>query len=122
MAKITVDSDRKTHTTEFTPADTDRSVFLGNPQVDHLFTAVAVLGSEVWALRRRQRITEKLIQQNKGAVTIDMIEKYVPTPEENAAWGAERNDLVASIFQGFTRQADIPYASTLHPNHPKQPG
>jgi hypothetical protein len=118
MAKIELASGRETYAVDFTAADTDRAVFFGDAALDNLFTAVTVLGAEVWALRRRAKITEKLLQEKKGAVTIEMIEKYVPTAEENAAWARERSELVSSVFAAFARPADLPYASTLHPSDP----
>jgi len=120
MANNERSADRETYAVEFTKADTDRAVFFGDPAIDNLFTAVTVLGAEVWALRRRAKITEKLLEEKQGAVTIEMIQKYVPTAEENAAWALERNELVASIFSSFARQADVPYASSLTPNTPEK--
>src|SRR5688572_11886560 len=101
MAGIPVQSDRKTHTQDFTPADEEKAVFFGNAQVDNLFTAVAALGAEVWALRRRMKITESLMTKH-GAVTTKMIEDYIPSDEEKLAWGNERNEFVATLFESFT--------------------
>ncbi len=120
MAKIELPGNRETYAVDFTKADTDRAVFFGDPVIDNLFTAVTVLGAEVWALRRRQKITEKLLEAKQGAITIEMIQKYVPTAEVNAAWALERNELVASIFSSFARPADLPYAATLHPPEPQK--
>lgn len=114
MAKIEVKTDKKTYTTDYIPADEPRAVFFGNPHIDHLFSAVAALGAEVWALRRRQKITEKLLEKH-GSITSAMIQEYIPTPEDTAAWNAERQELVASVFHSFEQQSDIPYASSLHP-------
>jgi hypothetical protein len=113
-------ANRETYAVAYTKADTDRAVFFGDAAIDNLFTAVTVLGAEVWALRRRQKITEKLLEEKRGAITVEMIQKYVPTAEENAAWGLERNELVASIFSSFARQADVPYASSLSPTYPEK--
>jgi hypothetical protein len=118
MPKIDLPTDRENYAVEYTKSDTDRGVFFGNAVIDSLFTAVTVLGAEVWALRKRAKITEKLLEEKKGAITVEMIQRYVPTAEENVAWGLERNELVASIFSSFTRQGDIPYASTLSTNDP----
>lgn len=114
MAKIEVKTNKPTYTSEFVAADEPRAMFFGNPHIDHLFSAVAALGAEVWALRRRQRITEKLLEKN-GAVTTEMIQNYIPTPEDTAAWNNERQELVANIFHSFEQTTDIPYASSLHP-------
>lgn len=114
MAKISVKTDKPTYTHEFTEADEPRAMFFGNPHIDHLFSAVAALGAEVWALRRRQRITEKLLEQH-GSISAEMIQKYVPTAEDTAAWNVERQELVANIFHSFEQTTDIPYKSSLHP-------
>jgi hypothetical protein len=119
MAKIDVKSNRKTYTAEFTPADTDRGVFLGHPQIDNLFSAVSALGAEVWALRRRMHIHESLLEKH-GAITRDMIEKYEPTEVETKAWNEERQEVVGNIFETFTRRGDIVYSSSLHPLHDKK--
>ena len=114
MAKIEVKTNKPTYTQDFIAADEPRAVFFGNPHIDHLFTAVAALGAEVWTLRRRQLITEKLLEKN-GSITAAMIQAYVPTPEDTAAWNGQRQELIASVFHSFEQQSDIPYASTLHP-------
>lgn len=114
MAKIEVSSKRKTYTSEFTPADTDRGVFLGHPQIDNLFSAVAALGAEVWALRRRMHVHESLLEKH-GSITREMIQKYEPSEAENKAWVDERNEIVQNIFETFTRRGDVVYSSSLHP-------
>ncbi|MBM3512428.1 MAG: hypothetical protein FJX59_01790 [Alphaproteobacteria bacterium] len=118
MAKIEVKSNRKTYTSEFTPADTDRGVFLGHPQIDSLFSAVSALGAEVWALRRRMHVHESLLEKH-GSITKEMIQKYEPTEAETKAMADERNEIVKNIFDGFTRRGDIVYSSSLHPMHDK---
>ena len=122
MAKIDVQSNRETYAIDYTKSDTDRAVFFGNPVLDNLFTAVTVLGAEVWALRRRAKITEKLLEQHQGAISVAMIQKYVPTPEEENAWAKERNELVGTLLASFTREADVPYGATIHPTYPPKGG
>jgi hypothetical protein len=104
--------ERKTYTSDFIKSDTDRAVILGSPIVDNVVSAMMALGTEVWSIRRRQKVIESLLAKH-GAITADMIEKYVPTTEETAQWQAERDAFVKLMFDPFARQADIPYSSSL---------
>lgn len=113
MAKLNVKSSHATHATDFIKADSEQAVFFGNPMIDGLFSAVSTLSAELWASRRRTRITEKLMETN-DKVTRDMIEQYVPTAEETAAWNTERDRFVRMVFDPFMRQSEIPYASALY--------
>ena len=94
--------DRETYASDFTPSDADRATFLGNIVLDNIMTAVIALSSEVWANRRRMKIIESLLAQN-GSVTAEMIERYMPTPEEEASWEAERDRFIAGTFSALTR-------------------
>jgi hypothetical protein len=102
---------RPTYTSEFIKSDTDRAVFLGSATADNLVTALTALSAEVWALRRRQKIVERLLHKHT-AITAEMIETYVPTAEETAHWQSERDAFVKLMFDPFARAADIPYASS----------
>lgn len=119
MAKMTVNSNRPTYTTEYIKADTqDRAVFLGNPHIDNLYAAMTALSSYVWALNRKVNVMETLLDKH-GNVTKEMVETYLPTPEENKAWTAQRDQFVSIIFDNFSRPADIPYGSSIHPTKTK---
>lgn len=101
--------DRQTYESDYVKGDLERAVFLGNPLIDHLFTAMQSLGAEVWTNRRRMYITESLLAQ-KG-ITREMIEKYMPTADEEARWKSDRDKMVKTMYAPFLRQADINYAS-----------
>ena len=105
---------RKTYVSDFIRCDLDRAAFLGNPLIDHLFTALQSLGAEVWTNRRRMYVLESLLAQ-KG-VTSEMIEKYVPTIEEEARWKADRDRMVRTMYAPFLRSGDLNYASPLAVN------
>ena len=104
MAEIK--TDRPTYTSEFIKSDTDRAVFLGNPLLDNMMTAIISLSSEIWTTRRRMKVLESLLE-DKG-VTREMMEAYMPTDEENEAWQKERDAFIDRTFGPLTRNADRP--------------
>lgn len=114
MAKSSLRTERETYATEFVKADYDRAYFHSDPLIDSLFTSLTALGATVWALQRRQTITEKLLEQN-GSVTAEMIENYLPTKAEAKQMQADRDAFVAELYGPFRESGDIAYGSTMHP-------
>jgi len=100
-------SKRPTHTVDFIPGDTRNSVFLGNPLLDGMVTSIMALGAEVWANRRRLKVIESLMAAKRD-VTPAAIEAYVPTPDEERAWEAERDQLVKLTFGSMVITGDPP--------------
>lgn len=88
---------RPTYAVEAIKNDTATAVFLGDQIQDNMITAMIALASETWATRKRQFITEALMERH-SKVTRDMIEQYVPTPEEEAEWAKARDILISSTF------------------------
>jgi hypothetical protein len=84
------------------PADTEQAVFLGNPHLDNLMTVVIALGAEIWSDRQRMRIMERLLE-SRGKVTQQLIEQYVPSNDEKAAWDAERAAMVKRVYEVLSR-------------------
>ena len=74
---------------------------------DNLATALIQLGWEVWALRRRAFITERLMEE-KGTVSREMIEQYVPSSEEMEEWDQDLDAFVRRIYDVLARQLEIP--------------
>ena len=97
--------ERQTYATEYVKGDWDKAVYLDNPHTDNLMSAVLNLGAEFWAMRRRQMVVEKLLDQ-KGTISRAAIEAYNPTEEERAAWTAERDDFIERTFSVLTRVTD----------------
>lgn len=95
-------TDRETYASDFIKGDTDSAVFLGNPHIDNLMTVVIALGAEIWSDRQRLRIVEKLMEK-KGKVTAEMVEQYLPSEEEKAAWQAEREQMVKRVYAVLSR-------------------
>lgn len=98
--------DRPGYATDFIKGDWDKAQYLDNPHVDNLMSCVLALGAEFWTLKRRQLVTEKLIEEKKGNVDRAMIEAYVPTEAERTAWAAERDDYIERVFAVLTRVSE----------------
>lgn len=111
---------RKKAGAKFIRADYDRAVFTsveGLPAtVDALYSQVMALSANVWAIQRRNKIVEILLEKN-GAVTRDMIEKYQPTKEEQAKWAAERDAFVAELNDPYKVMGDVDYISSIDVPH-----
>ncbi|MSO98599.1 MAG: hypothetical protein EXR11_10340 [Rhodospirillaceae bacterium] len=94
--------DRPKAASDFIKSDSDNAVFLGNPHIDNLMTIVIAMGAEIWADRQRMRIIEHLLE-TKGKVTKDMVEQFVPSDEQKAAWGAERDAMAKRVYSVMAR-------------------
>ena len=109
MAKrVTPESfaDQLTFATDFFQTDVDRVRFYDDPMTDNIVTAIVALGTEMWANRRRTLVLERLLE--KKGVTQDMIESYMPTDEDVAAWQIERDRFVNAIMGPLMRESDLP--------------
>ena len=105
---------RKTVASEFVKADYDEAYFLKDPMIDSIFTSMTAIAANVWALQRRQEITEILLEKH-GSVTREMIETYMPTEEEQKKIQERRNAFVDEIYDPFKQSGTIAYASSFHP-------
>ncbi len=105
-------SSHPTYTADYVKQDNDRGVFMGSAMNDNLFTAFLTLSAEVWTDRRRIWIITSLLEKH-GKVTAEMIEKYVPTAEEEEQWKAKRDAFVSLMYDPFLRSKDIPYATSF---------
>ena len=107
--KIELDTERPTYTSDFIVGDVEKAVFLGNPVLDNLLTTVLAINAETWANRRRTMVLERLLA-DKG-VTREMIEGYVPTPEEEAEWMAERDRFIGMTLSPLLREGSLPVSA-----------
>jgi hypothetical protein len=73
---------------------------LGDPAIDTLLKIVLSLGSEVYVLRDRMRVIEKLLEA-KGAISRADIEGYQPSPEEEEEVRKEADAFIARLFRTF---------------------
>jgi hypothetical protein len=107
--KIELDTERPTYTSDFIVGDMEKVVFLGNPILDNLVSTVLAINAETWANRRRTMVLERLLA-DKG-VTKEMIEGYVPTPEEEAEWMAERDRFIGMTLSPLAREGSLPISA-----------
>lgn len=85
------------------PAPAPEPAFFDNPAIDNLIAVVLELGAELWVQRERTRVIEALLAQ-KGVVTPELIEQYVPSAEEVARAKAERDAFVSRVYGAFARE------------------
>ena len=95
-------ANRPTYAADFIKGDFEKAVYLDDVHTDNLMTAFLGLGAEHWALRRRVMVLEKFMADKK-VIDPDALEEYDPTPEEKAAWEAERDDYIRRVFTVLTR-------------------
>ena len=80
------------------PAPAPEPAFFDNPAIDNL-----ELGAELWVQRERTRVIEALLAE-KGVVTPELIEQYVPSDEQVARSKAERDAFVNRVYGAFARE------------------
>ena len=111
MATTKLKTERPTYASDFIPSDVERAVFLGNPILDNMMTSLIALGAEVWSNRRRMKVVEALLAE-KG-VTNAMIEKYMPTSEEEAEWQKDRDRFIDLTYSPLLREGDLPVSAAF---------
>jgi hypothetical protein len=86
----------------FIPSNSDNITLLEDQTMDNMMHVLVALGAELWTIRRRMYVTEKVLE--KVGVTTQDIEDYMPTPEDKATWGEERDLFVARIYDALARR------------------
>lgn len=104
-----LNSKRPTYAAEAIPSDIDRAVFLGNPLLDNMMSSMIAMGTEMWAMKRRMKVMEAVMAKN--GVTSEMLETYVPTAEEEAAWKADRDRFIELVYGPLAREGDLKVSS-----------
>ncbi len=79
---------------------TKRPSQFDDPAIDTLLNIVLSLGSEVYVLRDRLRIVEKMLEA-KGMISKADIESYKPTAEEETELRQDRDAFMARFFRVF---------------------
>jgi hypothetical protein len=87
---------------DFVKSDYDKAVITDNVHTDNLMTAMLNLAGEVWVIRRRLLIADKLAEK-KVFATAAAIDAYVPSAPETAAWERERNAFIDRTLSTLTR-------------------
>ena len=109
-------TNRETYASPYVAADYDTAVFTSAegmaPTVDALYSTVMAIGANMWAMQRRTRIMEILMEKN-GKVTRQMIEQYQPTEEEKAQLQKARDAFVAEIYDPFKEMGSVNYAASI---------
>lgn len=98
---------KETFAADYFKSDTDKQVWLGNPHIDNLVSVSLALGAEIWAVKQRQIISEKLAEK-KIMPTTAAIETYKPTKAEEAEWDVERQKLATRLYGVFARETNAP--------------
>jgi hypothetical protein len=98
---------KETFAADYYKSDTDKQVWLGNPHIDNLVSVSLALGAEIWAIKQRQIVSEKLAEK-KVMPTTAAIESYVPSKTEEAEWEAERQKLSVRLYGVFARETNSP--------------
>jgi hypothetical protein len=86
------DSKHETFAVQAIPSDVKNGVFLGNSVLDNVVSCLIATNTELWATKRRLKVVEALMAKN--GVTAEMVEKYVPTAQEVAAWEKDRDRFI----------------------------
>ena len=71
--------------------------YLKNATSDQLFRMIEQMASEMWVLRDRLSALEVLLEQ-KGIVTRQSVDAYVPEGEAATALARDRHRMVSNIF------------------------
>ncbi|MEU5842156.1 hypothetical protein [Rhodococcus sp. NPDC047139] len=74
-----------------------RPNYLSDNRLDDLARMVAELTSQVWVLKDRNMILEKLLA-DAGVLEAARIDEYLPDTETAAALAAERDAFVSRVF------------------------
>ena len=76
-----------------------------DPAMDILLGIVVSLGNEVYVLRDRLRIIEKMLE-SKGTISRADVEAYKPTPEEEEEIRKDNDAFMARLFRVFEGDLD----------------
>ena len=76
-----------------------------DPAMDILLGIVVSLGNEVYVLRDRLRIIEKMLEA-KGTISRADVEAYKPTPEEEEEIRKDNDAFIARLFRVFEGDLD----------------
>jgi hypothetical protein len=85
------------------PQPAPEPAFFDNPAIDNLIAVTLELGAELWVQRERMRVVEALLAE-KGVVTQELIEQYMPSAEMQARSKSERDAFVQRVFGAFARE------------------
>lgn len=85
--------------------------YFDDVMIDNLMDAVLEISAAVWTVRDRQIVLEKVLSDKGIDVSAD-IEAYVPDENMLAQRKAERDEMVARVFQSFLRRPNASAAKS----------
>jgi hypothetical protein len=71
-----------------------------DPELDGLLSILLSLGNEVYVMRDRMRVVEKMLEE-KGTISRADIEAYKPSVEEEEEIRKDNNAFMARLFRVF---------------------
>ncbi len=80
-----------------------RPAFFEQEGIDQLVSMVLELAAELWVVRERGFILERVLAQHGLAVS-EAIESYTPTAEEQATLASMRATMTAQMFRTLARE------------------
>ncbi len=83
---------RETYVSPPVPYDFGAQELLGNPALDNVVTCIVAMGAEMWATRRRLGALEAVLAEQ--GVSSSAVSNYVPSPEQEQEWKAERDRFI----------------------------
>jgi hypothetical protein len=93
---------RRSATDGFIDADSDNISLFPQQVVDNMMHVLIDMGAELWAVRRRMAILERVLE--KVGVSSNDVEQYTPSAEDQRAWQQERDIFIRRAFGALTRK------------------
>jgi len=105
---------------DFIDHGSESYTFLQDPVVDALMQVVIELGTETWVTRRRMMILER-VMADRGILSGEAIETYMPTEAEEKLWRQERDRMLRSVYSALARRPDSRDAAAERAKGPDAP-
>jgi len=86
------------------PQPSPQPAFFDNPAIDNLIAVTLELGAELWIVKERLRVIERLLAE-QGVVTALAIEQHTSAPEETARVQLEREAFVNRLYAALARDS-----------------
>lgn len=84
-----------------------RPRFFPTAGMDEMVSMMVELTAEVWVLRNRLQILEKVAAE-QGLELSSRIEAYVPSPAEAEQFAAERQQMIANVLRALEAEFGAP--------------
>lgn len=98
------DSKRETYTTDYLAYDIDKVDFFDHPAIDALVSSMVAMGSEVWSAQRRIKVLESVLTGQ--GLSLELVNKYEPTAEEEAAWRVQRDEFIKRVYGSLEKTGE----------------